>query len=133
MKRNFFQRIFGKPATKPPESNDFWTFQGNVISVDLEQIPLLKEKGKGVRLERKDLAEKILLVHGEDDQFHALQNKCSHGGRCLDPDPGTESVQCCSVGKSSFGYEGHLISGSAKEDVKVYPVTRKNGTLTIEL
>ena len=45
------------------------------------------------------LAVQVLIVHGEDGEYHALENKCTHAGRRLDPLPGRPEVECCSIGK----------------------------------
>jgi len=79
-----------------------------------------------LRLEGKELTERILVVFGDDGQYYAFKNSCTHAGRRLDPIPGTNKVQCCSVGKSTFDYEGKKQSGSAEHDVHTYPVSKEN-------
>jgi hypothetical protein len=54
-------------------------------------------------------------------------------GRRLDVIAGTNTVQCCSVGKSTFRYGGERIGGSAKKPVQTFPVTVENDMLTIPL
>ena len=132
MKRSIIQRIFGIPATKLPSDNDFWSIKEDKIIVDKNKIRDF-EIGKAIRIEGHDVEDKILLVHGEDGNFHALQNKCTHGGRYLDPDPDTATVQCCSVGKSCFDYSGKRISGSATEDIKKYELQDSGNLLVIKL
>ena len=102
LKRNFFLRIFGICATREPSDTECWRFADNVITVELSRAPELAEPGGAIRLEGKNLPERILVVHGEDGEYHAFLNKCVHGKRRLDPVPGTYTVQCCSVGKSNW-------------------------------
>ena len=52
---------------------------------------------------RGTITARTLVVHGDDGTFHAFANRCRHMGRRLDPVPGTETVQCCSV---IFGISG---------------------------
>ena len=131
--RNIFQRLFGIPVTKAPQDNSFWKFENGKIEIVLEQVPQLKEKGTAIRVEGKSLPERVLVVNGNDGAYHALQNKCTHGKRCLDPVPETDTVQCCSIGKSTFGYDGKVLKGSAKDKISVYPVNLTEGKLIIDL
>ena len=132
LKRSFFQRLLGRPATSLPENNDFWALSGGKITLDLSQAPALGKPGGAVRLEG-ELVGKVLVVHGEDGKYHAFENKCTHMGRCVDPVPGTETVQCCSIGTSTYQLDGSLISGSAAEPLKTYPLTVEDGNLLIEI
>ena len=133
MHRNIFQRIFGICATQQPSDEGCWTFDNDKIVVDLARAPELIEKNEAIRLEKKNLPERVLVVHGNDGEYHALRNSCTHGKRRLDPIPGTQQVQCCSVGKSVFDYSGKLISGSAKEDIVIYKVEVEDGKLVIAI
>ncbi|MBZ0264803.1 Rieske 2Fe-2S domain-containing protein [bacterium] len=117
-----FQRFAGKPATKLPKSNDCWSFKGNKLTIDLAKFPDLSIKGTALRCEGEDLTDPVLVIHGDDGKFHAFRNKCTHGERRMDPVPGGFTVQCCSVGKSTFDYDGHVLKGSADKPIIVYPV-----------
>ena len=94
-------------------------------------MPELVNKGSAVRLDGKGLGVSVLVVHGDDGEFHAFENRCTHGKRALDPVPGTETVQCCSVGTSTFNYDGSLIEGPAKGPLTVYKVDRAGETLSV--
>lgn len=131
--RNIFQRIFGICVTKPPANEDCWTFDNGKIIVNLSRAPELSEKNGAIRLEKKDLPERVLVIHGEDGDYHAFKNSCTHGKRRLDPIPETQQVQCCSVGKAVFDYNGKLVSGSAKEDIIIYEITNDDGKLVITI
>jgi nitrite reductase/ring-hydroxylating ferredoxin subunit len=64
--------------------------------------------------------------------YRAFENKCAHAGRKLDPVPGTETVQCCSMGQLTYDYQGNVISGK-DEKVKPLNVREEDGGLVIEL
>lgn len=130
--RSIFQRILGRPATSLPESNDFWSFNDGKITIDLSQAPALAKPGGAVRLEG-DVPKKVLVVHSEDGQYRAYDNKCTHMGRCVDPVPGTETVQCCSINTATFDYDGNVIDGPAKSPLQTHPVTVEDGKLVIEV
>jgi len=122
LKRNFFQRLFGLCATGEPSDPECWGYDDARITIDLKRAPELGKPGGAIRLESDTLPQRVLVIHGDDDQYHAFHNKCTHGGRRLDPVPGAKTVQCCSVGKSTFSYDGKLLEGSAKGPVAIYPV-----------
>lgn len=131
--RNFFQRLLGLCVTRKPAKQDSWKFEDGKLTVDLQAMPELSPKGSAVRLEGGGLAEPVLLVHGDDGGFHAFRNRCTHGKRALDPVPGAGTVQCCSVGTSTFDYSGKLIEGPAKGPLTVYGVDKQGETLLITL
>ena len=131
--RNFFQRLFGICATRKPSQQEGWKVAGRKISIDLNAMPELKDNGSAVRIEGKDIEEPVLVVHGDDGAYHAFRNRCTHGKRALDPVPGTSTIQCCSVGTSTFNYDGSLIEGPAKGPLAVYEVDRAGESLTITL
>ena len=133
LKRNFFQRLLGRPATQLPDNNDFWEYKDGQVIFLLDKVPQLSIPSGAVRLEGKGLPKNILVVFGEDQQYHAFHNKCAHGGRCLDPVPGTQTLQCCSVGKSTYDYEGNLLSGSATGPIEVLAIQQEKGELLILL
>ncbi|MBW1910262.1 MAG: Rieske 2Fe-2S domain-containing protein [Deltaproteobacteria bacterium] len=118
--RNIFQRILGICATKQPSDEDCWTFENGKIIVDLARAPELGRRNGAIRLEKKNLPERVLVIQGDDGKYYAFKNRCTHGKRRLDPMPGIQQVQCCSIGKSTFDYGGKKISGSAKEDIDIY-------------
>ena len=101
IKRNIFQRMLGIPATKAPNDAKCWQFSDGKLTVDLTAAPELSTRWGAICLGDETLPERILLFRDDEDHFRAVQNRCSHAGRRLDPVPGTESVQCCSLGKST--------------------------------
>lgn len=135
-KRGFFQRLFGKAATNPPVVGDCWRYDAEAqrIHVDLALVPELNQPSGAVRLEGESLPARVLLVHGEDGAFHAFCSQCTHGGRNLDPVPGTDTLQCCSLGKSTFGYDGKPQFGPGKDSIRVFHVEQDEpGKLCVHL
>ncbi len=131
--RNIFQRILGICATKKPSNEGCWNFEEGKIIVDLARAPELAMINGAIRLEAEEIPERVLVIQGDDSQYYAFKNRCTHGKRRLDPMPGMQQVQCCSIGKSIYDYNGKIISGSAKDDIRTYPVTVDNGKLLITL
>lgn len=134
LRRNIFQRLFGICATKQPSDEGCWTFKNGKIVVDLARVPELVRVNGAIRLEAKNLPERVLVIQGDDGQYNAFQNRCTHHAkRRLDPMPGAQQVQCCSIMKSIFDYKGKYVSGPAKGDIQIYPVIVDNGKLVITL
>ena len=129
----FFKRLLGICETQPPCDPEAWTVANGVVSINLSRMPELNNPGGAVRLEGKDPAPRLLIFHGDDGRHHAVSNRCPHMGRRIDILSGTQLLQCCSVSKSTFDYDGRPVGGAAKKALTAYAVNREAGTLTIEL
>ena len=132
-KKNIFQRIFGIPTTPVPGDNECWTVSGRKLVIDLNRAPELFKPGGAIRLEGKNLHDRILVIRGDDGTFHSFRNRCRHMGRRLDPVPGTQTVQCCSVNKTTYAYDGKVLYGPAREPISAFPVEVIEGSLIISL
>lgn len=126
LKRNFFQRLFGISATKPPKNEKCWTYAHKKVILDLGMVPELRKAGSSIRIESDSLPERILVVHGLDGKFHAFRNKCSHSGQRLDPLPDKKALQCCGTSQSVYDYQGKVISGPAKTRLLTYTIRDEN-------
>ena len=133
VKRNIFQRLLGICATRLPADTGCWNFADGKITVDLSRAPELTMENGAIRLEEKGVPDRVLVFKGADGGFHAFRNMCAHAKRRLDPVPGAEHVQCCSVGKSLYDYEGKVISGMAGGDIRTYPVIEEADKLVITI
>jgi nitrite reductase/ring-hydroxylating ferredoxin subunit len=134
LNRGFFQRIFGLPATSKPLDPQCWSFSDDKITIDLNRATELKKPGGALRLEGGELPMRVLVIRGDDGKFHAFHNRCTHiGHRRLDPDPGTGTVQCCSVGKSTYTYDGKKVYGPPTESIKAFKVEVEGDRLIVFL
>jgi nitrite reductase/ring-hydroxylating ferredoxin subunit len=131
--RTFFQRLFGRCATGLPVDETCWSYGEGHVQIDLARALELGSEGGAFRLEGKGLPDRLLVFHGVDGELHAVRNRCTHGKRRLDPVPGEAHVQCCSIGKSTFDYDGHRISGSAKKDLEFLSLSVEGNSLRISL
>ena len=120
-------------ATKPPANQACWTFSDGTIGIGLERAPELSKTGGAIRLEKQTLCKRVLVIRGNDDHYYAFRNRCKHMGRRMDPVPGTQTIQCCSVNKATYDYNGAVLFGPAKGNVDVYPVQATNRKLVIRL
>ena len=131
--KKLFSMLLGICETQPPQEAACWKLSGGKVEIDLKRSPELSTQGGAVRLEGGDLPKKILVVHGKDGELHAFTNKCTHGGRRLDPLKGESLIRCCSVGKSTFDYEGKAVSGSAKDPITVLESEKEGEKLIIRI
>ncbi len=130
----FLKRIFGISETPLPADPQAWSLEGGTVRIDLGRMPELTAPGSGVRLEGKGLDPRLLVYHGDDGQLHAVANRCTHMGRRIDILSGSNTIQCCSVFKSTFDYHGRPVGGAAKKALTTYTVAREGEkTLTIKL
>ena len=133
LKRGFFNRLLGKPATGEPQNHECWRYEENKIIIDLSKTQELSEPGGAVRFEDKNIPHRVVVIHGDDSKFHAFHNKCRHAGRRIDPVPGALTMQCCSVNKVIYDYNGEVLKGPAKEPLKVFPVEVNENDLIITI
>ena len=131
LQRNIFKRILGIPGTSKPAEPGCWTYADGKLTIDLKKTPELQKPCDAIRLEGRNLPERLLVVLGEDQQYKIFRNRCTHiGHRRLDPVPGTQTVQCCSVGKSTYDFEGKNVYGPAPDPIITYP-TSSEGEIII--
>lgn len=132
LNRSIWQRIFGISATAKPQDETGWDYKPGQLTIRLDQIPELTRPGTAIRFEGKSLPKRILVVFGEDRQYRAFHNRCTHmGHRRLDYVPGTETIQCCSVNKSTYRFDGKKIFGPNPHPINTYPVEKREGTLEV--
>lgn len=132
--RSFFQRLFGIPATGRPHHPDCWRYAEGELVVDLDKATELARRGSGLRFEGSGLPRRVLVVHGEDGGFRAFHNRCTHlGHRRVDPVPGTRTLQCCSVGASTYTEDGTRIGGPAPGPIDTFPTEQRGRQLFVRL
>lgn len=134
LKRNVIQRILGLPRTSKPANPDCWQYTNGELKVDLSKAPELKREGGAIRLEGGGLPQRVLLISGDDGRYHAFRNRCTHlGHRRLDPVPGTATVQCCSVNKSTYDLSGKNIFGPAPGPIEKFSIRSDENHLAIKI
>ena len=131
--RNIIDRIFGRPITQLPQIENAWSFQEDLLKLDMSKLPELGELGGAVRLEGDILPDPILVFQGEDGEYYAFKNACTHAGRRVDPISGTMTLECCSVSTSTFDYEGNVLSGPADDSLTKYDISLEGESLIISL
>jgi nitrite reductase/ring-hydroxylating ferredoxin subunit len=125
----FLKAILGICET-PPLDAGLWTVEGNQLTVRLGEATALAPVGGAARLEGKGLASSVLIVH-TGDHYLAFENRCTHGGRKLDPVAGRDELRCCSVNHSRFDYQGNKLSGPAQGSLRRYAVEKRGEELVV--
>ena len=113
--------------------DDVWSLSDGALSLDLSKLPELADLGGTVRIEGETLVDSILVVLGEDSNYYAFKNACTHAGRMIDPVAGTMTLECCSVSGSTYDYQGNVISGPAEGKLTGYPLELEASQLVIRL
>ena len=129
---SFFKALLGICRTKPL-SPDLWSFNDGKIHIALSNLAELQKEGDAVYLEGAGLQSPVLIVKAKDDKYLAFENRCTHGKRKLDPVPGASTLKCCSIGHSSFDFEGNVIKGPAKKALTSYTAEISDDNLIIKL
>ena len=133
LKRNIFQRILGICVTKPPVDPTCWTHAGGSVTVELARAAELGPKGGAIRLEGKGLPRRVLVYRDDSGALRALENKCAHKGRRIDPVPGEGILQCCSVNAAAYEYSGKKIEGPGEGHVAPLELREESGRAVIRL
>ena len=131
--RSFIDRLQGKPLTELPQVEGAWAKDGDTLMLELAKLPELESLGGAVRIEGEALPEPILVVFGEDGNYYAFKNACTHAGRMIDPVAGTMTLECCSASSSTFNYQGNVLSGPAKKSLTSFPLVNLEDQLNIAL
>jgi cytochrome b6-f complex iron-sulfur subunit len=129
---DFFKAVAGICRTQPLQP-ELWDKSGNTITVKVSNISELQHPGGAVYMQGNGLQRPVLVVRGVDDTYHAFENRCTHGGRKLDPKPGEPVLRCCSVNHSTFDFDGNKLSGPAKGPIKVFKTEAQEDDLVIDI
>ncbi len=126
-------RIRGISQTPLLEDASAWQYDDGALTVSLSAVPDLAAIGGAVRVEDETLPARVLIVHGADDAFHAFKNECTHAQRRIDVKKGTDKLECCSISRSQFSYDGAVLTGPAKGSLTVFEVEQQGDQLVIRL
>jgi nitrite reductase/ring-hydroxylating ferredoxin subunit len=131
--RSFWDRLTGTPITQLPQIEGAWTYDADTLTLDLAKLPEIGDMGGAIRIESEVLTDPIVVVFGEDGNYYAFKNACTHAERMIDPVEGTMTLECCSVSSSTFDYQGNVLSGPAEGPLTSYPLVVEENQLVISL
>ena len=130
---SFVKRTLGVCNT-PKAEPGCWRFAGGTLVVELARAHELSQPGGAIRIEKsRGLPSRVLVFRDGEGRLHAVENRCSHAGRRLDPNLHEERLECCSLGTSRFSVEGRREGGMARKDVRAYAVEEQDGRLIVHV
>lgn len=129
---DFFKALAGVCRTQPLDAAK-WDVRGTQITVNVNDVPELREQGGAVFLKGKALPVPVLVVKTSSQGYLCVENRCTHMGRKLDPEADGKTLRCCSVSHSTFDYQGSRLTGPAKGPIHVYRSQEVDGNLVIYL
>lgn len=132
-KTNAMKRLFARSMTPEPRDEGCWTYENQTLTVWLDRAQELKPKGGALRLDDKALPDRILVVHGIDENYYVYANHCACGGFRIDPVPGEEKIRCCTLMKATYTYAGDALSDHVDKGLTVYPLMREGNCLRVDL
>ena len=124
----------GATQTELPMIDGAWAYSEGVLRLYLAKLPELGDLGGAVRIEGEVLPNPILVVLGEDGNYYAFKNACTHADRMIDPVAGTMTLKCTSIvckDKSSYDYQGNIQSGLAEGPLISYQLSVDGNQLSI--
>jgi Rieske Fe-S protein len=128
--------VRGATQTNRPQIEGAWTYSEGILKLDLTKLPEIATMGGAVRIEGDVLPNPILILLGEDGNYYAFKNVCTHLGRMIDPESGKTILKCSSVickDKSTYDYQGRVRSGYAQGPLTSYRLSVVENQLMITL
>jgi nitrite reductase/ring-hydroxylating ferredoxin subunit len=134
--RKYSDLVRGATQTNLPQIEGGWTYSEGILNLDLTKLPEIGNLGGAVRIEGDVLPNPILVLLGEDGNFYAFKNVCTHAGRMMDPVAGTMTLKCSSVickNRSTFDCQGNVHSGLAEGALTSYKLSIEDDQMRIIL
>ena len=119
-------------ARTPAAPEGSYRREGDKVIVTLSAAGELATVGGAVRVALDGGEVRLIVVHPEDQVYHAFADRCTHNGKELDYLHEEGEIGCRSR-KSRFDLGGSLIKGPALGGLAVYPVRRQEDELVIEV
>ena len=127
----FFKAILGICETKPLTFG--WEVRNAGLVVNSEGLAGIDNLGGATYLQGNGLEKQLLLAKIGEGDYLAFENKCTHGGRKLNPKADHSGLRCCSVNHSTYDLEGNNLTGPAKGPATRYQTFFENGELKVIL
>lgn len=103
------------------------------VVVNVKQVSALQKVGGAAKIVHPKLKERIIIVHPSDARYLALSGLCTHRGKPVVYHHQSRELRCVNFGHSRFGLDGALITGPAKQPLKVYRTLYLGGKLEVFL
>jgi nitrite reductase/ring-hydroxylating ferredoxin subunit len=127
---DLLDRLQGKTDMPLLEKGTAWTYDDNVLTVNLDLVPELEKPNSAIRLEADSLPGPLLIVH-TTDAYTVFLNKCPHNQKKVDLENG--ELKCTCISASTFDLAGEPLSGPAKKELTTYMVEVDGSQLIVSL
>jgi Rieske Fe-S protein len=104
--------------------------EGSNLIIDLSKHPELKEVGGSETFQAGK--KKIIVLHPDEKNYKAFENKCTHWGGQVSYRPKDGFMQCALHG-SRFDIEGRVVKGPAKKPLTELRTSLDKDQLTVYL
>jgi nitrite reductase/ring-hydroxylating ferredoxin subunit len=106
--------------------------EGDKVIVTLSAAGELAAVGGAVRVALDGGEVRLIVVHPEDQVYHAFADRCAHNGKELDYLHEERQIGCRSR-KSRFDLAGSLTKGPGLGGLVIYPVHRQEDEVVIKV
>lgn len=117
-------------STLKAKSRASLTGEGREIPISLEDTPDLKPIGGAYHLELEDLDKSIIVAHTAENEYVAVDIKCTHKG-CDVVYSNESKLFVCPCHGSEFKTTGEVQKGPAKQALASYQTKYKNGEVIV--
>jgi Rieske Fe-S protein len=107
-----------------------YAVEDSKLVIDLGQHPDLKEVGGSETL-RAD-KKKIIVLHPDEKNYKAFENKCTHMGGQISYRP-KDGFMLCALHGSRFDTEGRVVKGPAAKPLTEFRTSLDKDQLTVYL
>jgi len=123
--------ITGNGATSRLAADAIAKTNDENIVIDLGKVPTLATVGGAIKVvDRKDV-KPIIIARVAEASFVVASIKCPHRGVEVEYHGERKQFVCASIGSSTFGLNGALLSGPAKKPIQIFDNIFADGKLTI--
>ena len=123
--------LAGGAALEAAEKNiTQYAVEDSKLIIELSRHPKLKEVG-GSEMFQAD-KKKIIVLHPDEKNYKAFENKCTHMGGQVSYRPKDGFMQCALHG-SRFDTEGNVVKGPAAKPLTEFRTSLDKDQLTVYL
>jgi nitrite reductase/ring-hydroxylating ferredoxin subunit len=97
-----------------------FTWDGNTLVLDLNQLPELKRTGAARAVVDASRKVNILVVHPDKKSYYAMDRACTHGGAMVAYHRDRGTVQCTSLNHAEYDMQGRLLHGRTHGNLRSY-------------
>ncbi len=106
--------------------------KAQVLQIDLERYPQLKTCGGFLPMADMANGLRLIVFHSLEGEYLAFNMSCTHKGADVELNKDKTGL-VCPLHKSHFSLTGERVSGPARRDLEVFPVSKNGSLLRVHL